>query len=60
MRLDSVMLIDHFQNVFLSVIWDKELTWLPRNVPLHMSFSTTRCCSATSHRGWGGCVWALG
>ena len=28
MRLDSVMLIDHFQNVFPSVIWDKELTWL--------------------------------
>ncbi len=28
MRLDSVMLIDHFQNVFPSVIWDQELTWL--------------------------------
>ncbi len=28
MRLDSVMLIDHFQNVFPTDIWDKELTWL--------------------------------
>ena len=28
MRLDSVMLIDHFQNVFPSAIWDEELTWL--------------------------------
>jgi phthiodiolone/phenolphthiodiolone dimycocerosates ketoreductase len=28
MRLDSVMVIDHFQNVFPSSIWDKELTWL--------------------------------
>jgi len=28
MRLDSVMVIDHFQNVFPSAIWDKELTWL--------------------------------
>src|SRR5689334_11681969 len=28
MRLDSIMLIDHFQNLFPSVIWDRELTWL--------------------------------
>lgn len=28
MGLDSVMLIDHFQNVFPTVIWDRELTWL--------------------------------
>jgi phthiodiolone/phenolphthiodiolone dimycocerosates ketoreductase len=28
MRLDSVMVIDHFQNVFPSAIWDRELTWL--------------------------------
>lgn len=28
MRLNSVMLIDHFQNLFPSVIWDRELTWL--------------------------------
>jgi phthiodiolone/phenolphthiodiolone dimycocerosates ketoreductase len=33
MRLDSVMLIDHFQNVFPSVIWDKELTWLAAQRP---------------------------
>ncbi|WP_231639797.1 LLM class flavin-dependent oxidoreductase [Mycobacterium sp. Marseille-P9652] len=28
MRLDSVMVIDHFQNVFPTAIWDTELTWL--------------------------------
>jgi phthiodiolone/phenolphthiodiolone dimycocerosates ketoreductase len=28
MRLDSVMLVDHFQNVLPSVMWDEELTWL--------------------------------
>jgi phthiodiolone/phenolphthiodiolone dimycocerosates ketoreductase len=33
MRLDSVMLIDHFQNVFPSVIWDKELTWFAAHRP---------------------------
>ncbi len=33
MRLDSVMLIDHFQNVFPSVIWGRELTWLAAQRP---------------------------
>lgn len=33
MRLDSVMVIDHFQNVFPSVIWDRELTWLAGQRP---------------------------
>ena len=28
MRLDSVMVIDHFQNVFPTAIWDRELTWV--------------------------------
>ena len=28
MRLDSIMVIDHFQNVFPPAIWDSELTWL--------------------------------
>jgi phthiodiolone/phenolphthiodiolone dimycocerosates ketoreductase len=28
MRLDSVMVIDHFQNVFPTAMWDSELTWL--------------------------------
>jgi phthiodiolone/phenolphthiodiolone dimycocerosates ketoreductase len=28
MRLDSIMVIDHFQNVFPTAIWDTELTWL--------------------------------
>ena len=28
MALDSVMVIDHFQNVFPSSIWDRDLTWL--------------------------------
>jgi phthiodiolone/phenolphthiodiolone dimycocerosates ketoreductase len=30
MRLSSVMVIDHLQNVFPSVIWDEQLTWLAR------------------------------
>ena len=33
MRLDSIMVIDHFQNVFPSVIWDRELTWLAAQRP---------------------------
>lgn len=28
MRLESVMVIDHFQNVFPTSIWDRDLTWL--------------------------------
>lgn len=38
MRLDSVMLIDHFQNVFPTVIWDKELTWLAAQRPTPHEF----------------------
>ena len=38
MRLDSVMLIDHFQNVFPGVIWDKELTWLAAQRPTPHEF----------------------
>ncbi len=38
MRLDSVMVIDHFQNVFPSVIWDKELTWLATQRPTPHEF----------------------
>jgi phthiodiolone/phenolphthiodiolone dimycocerosates ketoreductase len=38
MRLDSVMVIDHFQNVFPSVIWDKELTWLAAQRPTPYEF----------------------
>lgn len=30
MRLDSVMVIDHFQNVFPTALWDQELTWLAK------------------------------
>ena len=30
MRLDSVMVIDHFQNVFPTAIWNPELTWLAK------------------------------
>ena len=33
MRLDSVMVIDHFQNVFPRAIWDRELTWLAAQRP---------------------------
>jgi phthiodiolone/phenolphthiodiolone dimycocerosates ketoreductase len=28
MRLDLVMVIDHFHNIFPSAIWDEELTWI--------------------------------
>jgi phthiodiolone/phenolphthiodiolone dimycocerosates ketoreductase len=38
MQLDSVMVIDHFQNVFPSVIWDKELTWLAAQRPTPHEF----------------------
>ncbi len=37
-RLDSVMLIDHFQNVFPTVIWDRELTWLAAQRPTPHEF----------------------
>lgn len=38
MRLDSVMLIDHFQKVFPSAIWDQELTWLAARRPTPHEF----------------------
>ena len=38
MRLDSVMVIDHFQNVFPSAIWDTELTWLAAERPTPHEF----------------------
>lgn len=38
MRLDSVMLIDHFQNVFPTVIWDRQLTWLAAQRPTPHEF----------------------
>jgi phthiodiolone/phenolphthiodiolone dimycocerosates ketoreductase len=28
MRLDSVMVIDHFQNILPTAIWDEELSWI--------------------------------
>jgi len=33
MRLDSLMVIDHFQNLFPQAIWDEELTWLAARRP---------------------------
>lgn len=33
MRLDSVMLIDHFQNVFPQALWDSDFTWLAAQRP---------------------------
>ena len=38
MRLDSVMVIDHFQNLFPDVIWDRELTWLAAQRPTAHEF----------------------
>lgn len=30
MRLDSVMVIDHFQNIFPTALWDPDFTWLAK------------------------------
>lgn len=32
-RLESVMLIDHFQNVFPQALWDRELSWYAARRP---------------------------
>jgi phthiodiolone/phenolphthiodiolone dimycocerosates ketoreductase len=38
-RLDSVMAIDHFQNIFPTAIWDEELSWVAaRNSSPHELF----------------------
>ena len=60
MRLDSVMVVDHFQNFFPSVIWDRELTWLGGSAQARMSSSTIRFCSAISRPASGACAWASG
>jgi phthiodiolone/phenolphthiodiolone dimycocerosates ketoreductase len=33
MRLESLMLIDHFQNVFPQAVWDPEFTWIAAQRP---------------------------
>ena len=33
MRLDSVMVIDHFQNIFPTALWDQDFTWLAKRKP---------------------------
>ncbi|HEU5440529.1 MAG TPA: LLM class flavin-dependent oxidoreductase [Ktedonobacterales bacterium] len=33
MRLDSIMAIDHFQNIFPTAIWDRELSWIAAQRP---------------------------
>ena len=33
MKLDSVMVIDHFQNIFPTAIWDEEFSWLAAQRP---------------------------
>lgn len=33
MRLESLMLIDHFQNVFPRTLWDREFTWIAAQRP---------------------------
>jgi phthiodiolone/phenolphthiodiolone dimycocerosates ketoreductase len=38
MNLDSVMVIDHFQNVFPSSMWTPELTWLATRRPTPHEF----------------------
>ena len=38
MRLQSLMVIDHFQNIFPNVIWDRDLTWLATQRPTSHEF----------------------
>ncbi len=38
MRLQSLMVIDHFQNIFPDVIWDRDLTWLAAQRPTSHEF----------------------
>lgn len=38
MRLESVMAIDHFQNVFPTAMWDKDLTWMAAGRPTPHEF----------------------
>jgi phthiodiolone/phenolphthiodiolone dimycocerosates ketoreductase len=38
MQLDSIMLIDHFQNIFPNAMWDRELTWLAAQRPTPHEF----------------------
>lgn len=33
MRLDSIMAIDHFQNIFPTAIWDREFSWAAEQRP---------------------------
>ena len=43
MRLDSVMAIDHFQNVFPTAIWDEDFSWLAAQSPTpheHFDYQT--------------------
>lgn len=47
MRLDSVMVIDHFQNIFPTALWDQDFTWLAKRKP-------TRTTTSTTKRSWGG------
>ncbi|PFG38771.1 phthiodiolone/phenolphthiodiolone dimycocerosates ketoreductase [Georgenia soli] len=50
MRLDSVMVIDHLQNVFPSALWDADLTWLARRKPTphdHLDFQAVMGWAAT-------------
>ena len=48
MRLNSLMVVDHFQNVFPSAIWDKELTWLAAHRCLLPGSLTSRGSSGTA------------
>lgn len=50
MRLESVMLIDHLQNVFPSAIWDADFTWLAKQKPTphdHLDFRALMGWAAT-------------
>jgi phthiodiolone/phenolphthiodiolone dimycocerosates ketoreductase len=60
MRLESVMLIDHFQNLFPDVIWDRELTWLAAQRPTTHEFFDYQVLLATSQPASGECALASG
>ena len=43
MRLDSVMAIDHLQNIFPTAVWDEQFTWLAKRKPTphdHFDYQT--------------------
>jgi phthiodiolone/phenolphthiodiolone dimycocerosates ketoreductase len=55
-RLDSVVIEDHFQGSLPTAIWDEELSWLAAQGSTPMTSSTTRRFWATLPQGWASCA----